>query len=140
MLRVNDRISIPDTELIERFIRSSGPGGQNVNKVSTAVQLTFDAGSSPSLSADVRHRLIAVAGSRASDSGVILITAQRHRTRERNRADARDRLRSLVLAAATPRKQRRPTRPKAGARERRLAGKRRRSGIKENRRRPDPAD
>jgi len=130
MIRVTDRISIDESEVAESFIRSSGPGGQNVNKLSTAVQLRFDVRHSPSLPDDVRVRLERLAGKRLTREGVIVITAQSHRTQERNRADALDRLLELIRAAAVRPVPRRPTRPTKASRERRIESKKRRSGIK----------
>ena len=130
MIRITDAIAIDEGELEERFIRASGPGGQNVNKLSSAVQLRFDVRHSPSLPADVRARLERLAGNRLTRAGVLVITAQRHRTQERNRADALERLRDLVRRAAIAPRPRRPTRPTAGARENRLESKKRRSRIK----------
>ncbi len=130
MIHVTGSISIDERELEERFIRASGPGGQNVNKLSTAVQLRFDARRSPSLSAAMRVRLERLAGRRLTRDGVLVITAQRHRTQERNRQDALDRLIELIRRAAVPPVPRRPTRPTAGARERRLQSKKQRSNIK----------
>src|SRR3977135_3058511 len=109
MIRITDRISIGESELEERFIRASGPGGQNVNKLSTAVQLRFDVRRSPSLPDPVRARLERLAGRRLTRDGVIVITAQRHRTQERNRQDALDRLIELVRRAAIKPVPRRPT-------------------------------
>jgi ribosome-associated protein len=130
MIHVTSSISIDERELEERFIRASGPGGQNVNKLSTAVQLRFDVRHSPSLPAGVRARLERLAGSRLTRDGVLVITAQRHRTQERNRQDALDRLIELIRRAAVPPVPRRPTRPTAGSRERRLQLKKQRSNIK----------
>jgi ribosome-associated protein len=130
MIRITDRISIDEQELEERFVRASGPGGQNVNKLSTAVQLLFDARRSPSLPDDMRARLERLAGKRLTREGVIVIIAQRHRTQERNRQDALDRLVELLRAAAVRPVPRRPTRPTKGSRERRLETKKRRSSIK----------
>ena len=130
MIRITDAIAIDEGELEERFIRASGPGGQNVNKLSSAVQLRFDVRHSPSLPADVRARLERLAGNRLTRAGVLVITAQRHRTQERNRADALERLRDLIRRAAIAPRPRRPTRPTAGARENRLESKKRRSRIK----------
>src|SRR5262245_54225 len=133
MIRITDRISIEDEELDESFIRSSGPGGQNVNKLSTAVQLRFDVRRSPSLSDDVRERLERLAGRRLTRDGVLVITAQRHRTQERNRQDARDRLFELIRQAATPPTIRRPTRPTRASRQRRIDSKKHRAEIKSQR-------
>src|SRR2546429_8812257 len=130
MIRVTPHIAIDESELSESFIRSSGPGGQNVNKLSSAVQLRFDVRHSPSLPADVRARLERLAGNRLTRAGVLVITAQRHRTQERNRADALERLRDPIRRAALAPRPRRPTRPTAGARENRLESKKRRSRIK----------
>jgi ribosome-associated protein len=130
MIRINDHISIGEDELTESFIRSAGPGGQNVNKLATAVQLRFDARHSPSLPAEVRARLERLAGKRLTRDGVVVITAQRHRTQERNRADALERLVELIRAAAVRPTPRRPTRPTLGSKLRRLEGKKRRSGVK----------
>ena len=130
MIRITDRISIDENELEERFIRASGPGGQNVNKLSTAVQLRFDARGSPNLPNDVRARLERLAGRRLTREGVIVIIAQRHRTQERNRQDALDRLVELIQAAAVAPIPRRKTKPTRGSRERRLETKKHRSSIK----------
>jgi ribosome-associated protein len=130
MIRITDAIAIDERELEERFIRASGPGGQNVNKLSSAVQLRFDVRHSPNLSADVRARLERLAGSRLTRAGVLVITAQRHRTQERNRQDALERLIELIRRAAVAPIPRRPTRPTAGSRERRLESKERRSRLK----------
>jgi ribosome-associated protein len=134
MIRITDRISIEERELEERFVRASGPGGQNVNKLSSAVQLRFDVRGSPSLPADVRMRLERLAGRRLTRDGVIVIMAQRHRTQERNRQDALDRLIELIRSASVPPTPRRPTKPTRGSKERRLATKKNRSGIKSLRR------
>ncbi len=132
-------IIIPETELVESFIRASGPGGQNVNKVSSAVQLRFDVRGSPSLPDDVAVRLMRAAGSRMTRDGVLVITADRFRTQDRNRADARDRLANLVAAAEVRPIKRKPTKATAGSKERRLAGKAVRSGVKAGRGRvPSP--
>ena len=134
---VNDRISLGDDEVSEQFVRSPGPGGQNVNKVATAVQLRFDARGSESLPDDVRARLIDLAGARVTKHGVIVIDAHRFRTRERNREDALERLVSLVRRAAVVAKPRRATRPSRASRQRRIEDKRQRSQLKQARQRPD---
>ena len=130
MIRVTDHITIDDSEISESFIRASGPGGQNVNKLATAVQLRFDVRRSPSLPDEVRARLEGIAGRRLTRDGVLVITAQRYRTQERNRDDALTRLIELIRAATVRPKPRRPTRPTLGSKVRRLEGKRRRGGIK----------
>jgi ribosome-associated protein len=130
MLEVNSRISIDEDELDESFIRASGPGGQNVNKLATAVQLRFDVRRSPSLPNDVAIRLMKLAGSRLTNDGVLVITAQRHRTQERNRQDARERLIELVREAAVAPTVRRATKPTLASRKKRLEGKKRRSAVK----------
>src|SRR3954471_19086014 len=127
MIRITDQISIDESEIEESFVRSSGPGGQNVNKLSTAVQLRFDVRHSPSFRDDVRARLERLAGKRLTNDGVLVITAQRHRTQERNRDDALNRLVELIREAATPPTPRRPTKPTKASKERRLQGKKRRS-------------
>ena len=124
---------VREEELEFRFFRAGGPGGQNVNKVETAVQLRFDAAGSPSLSDEVRERLLKLAGSRATKDGLVLITAQRFRTQELNRADAIERLYALIERAKHVPKTRRPTRPTKASKERRLAGKAVRSGVKKAR-------
>jgi ribosome-associated protein len=133
MIRITNSIVIDPREIEERFIRASGPGGQNVNKVATAVQLRFDVRHSPSLSDPVRTRLTHLAGRRLTQDGVLVITAQRHRTQERNRQDALDRLIELVREAAIPPTPRRPTRPTFASKQRRLETKKRRSTIKGHR-------
>jgi len=130
---VTRSISLPEDELQFRFVRASGPGGQNVNKVSTAVELRFDAWRSPSLSDAVRTRLLALAGRRVTNDGVIVIDAQRHRTQERNRADAIERLVELIRQATVVPRVRRPTRPTRGSQERRIAGKKKRAEHKSGR-------
>ena len=136
MIPVTDRISLDEAELSESFIRASGPGGQNVNKVATAVQLRFDAAGSLSLPEAVKDRLRRVAGRLMTEAGVIVITANRFRTQERNRADAQERLVALIAQASHAPKPRRPTRPTLASRKRRLEGKKRRGAIKEARGRP----
>jgi len=130
MIRINDHIAIDDSEVSESFVRASGPGGQNVNKLATAVQLRFDVRRSPSLPDEVRARLERLAGRRLNRDGVLVISAQRYRTQERNRDDALARLIELIRAAAVRPTPRRPTRPTLGSKIRRLEGKKRRSGIK----------
>ncbi len=130
MIRITRSISIDESEIHERFIRSSGPGGQNVNKVSTAVQLRFDVKDSPSLPEDVRQRLMRLAGRRMTDKGVLIIEARRYRHREKNRIDAIERLVTLIRKAAQKPKPRTKTKPTAASKRRRLDDKRRRSSIK----------
>ncbi len=133
MLQITPSLGLPEDELVERFVRASGPGGQNVNKVSTAVELRFDAARSPSLPEELRVRLLARRDRRITGEGVVVISAQRFRTQERNREDARERLVALVLAALHVPKKRVPTKPSRGAKERRLGAKRERSSIKSGR-------
>ena len=134
MIRVTDHISIDAREIEESFVRASGPGGQNVNKSATAVQLRFDVRGSPSLSAEVRARLERLAGTRVTRDGVLIIIAQRHRTQARNREDALERLVELVSRAAVAPRLRRATRPSAAARKRRVEAKKHRAGVKRLRR------
>lgn len=130
MLQVTDAIAIEESELSESFVRSSGPGGQNVNKVSSAVQLRFDVRHSPSLPNDVAIRLMRLAGKRLTKDGVIVIIAQAHREQERNRQDARERLIELIRKAAVKPIPRRATKVPKAAKKRRLDSKKRRGDIK----------
>ena len=130
IIRITDTISIDESEIEESFVRSSGPGGQNVNKLSTAVQLRFDVRRSPSLPNDVAVRLMRLAGKRLTKEGVLVIVAQNHRTQERNRADAQERLVALIQEAAVRPEKRIPTKPTKASREKRLEGKKVRSNIK----------
>ncbi len=140
MIRITPSISIGEDEVEEHFIRASGPGGQNVNKLASAVQLRFDVRRSPRLTEEVRARLERLAGRRLTREGVLVINAQRHRTQERNRADARERLVDLIRRAAVAPAPRRPTKPTAGARERRLQSKKHRATIKGLRQRKPPLE
>jgi ribosome-associated protein len=130
MIEITPNIQIDDDELRERFVRAPGPGGQNVNKVSTAVQLSFDVRRSPSLPPMVRSRLLKLGGSRVDKDGVLTIHAHRHRTRERNRADALERLVDLIRQASHIPKARRPTRPSRAAKARRVDEKKQRAKTK----------
>jgi len=132
-LEITPAIVIAESELEESFVRASGPGGQNVNKVSTAVQLRFDVAQSPTLDDRVKQRLRSLAGTRMTDEGVLVIDARRHRTQAQNREDARERLAELIRQAATPPKKRRATRPSRAAKARRMETKSRRAEIKQRR-------
>jgi ribosome-associated protein len=133
MLSISAAIEIPEDELVERFVRSSGPGGQNVNKLSTAVELRFDAANSPSLPDPVKARLLARRDRRITGDGVVVLSAQRFRTQERNREDARERLAELIRAALVVPKARVATKPTRASKERRLTSKRDRASVKRTR-------
>ena len=133
MLRINDMVAVDENELQERFVRASGPGGQNVNKVATAVELRFNVAAS-SLPDDVKQRLVALAGRRLTADGVLLIDSREHRTQVQNREAARARLVALLQHAARRPRKRRPTKPGKAARERRLESKKRRGDVKASRR------
>ena len=136
MIRITPAITIDEREIQEEFIRSSGPGGQHVNKVATAVKLRFDVIHSPSLPEDVKVRLIKLAGKRITEDGEIVLDARRFRSQERNRQDARDRLAALIRRAAEQPQTRRKTKPSAATRTRRLEVKRRRADVKRKRQAP----
>jgi ribosome-associated protein len=139
MIRITDAIAIDEREIEERFVRASGPGGQNVNKVATAVELRFDVTGS-SLPFDVKERLVARAGSRITADGILIIDSREYRTQAQNREAARERLESLLRHAATRPKKRTPTKPRAGARQRRLTSKKRRGEVKAARGRTGRSD
>jgi ribosome-associated protein len=134
LIPINCHLFLDDSEIEESFVRASGPGGQNVNKVSSAVQIRFHLSGSRSLPEGVRERLARLAGHRLTRDGVIVIIAQRYRTQERNRRDALDRLVALIHRAAVPPTPRRPTKPSRAAKERRLQAKARRATVKQQRR------
>ncbi len=140
MLEVTPGLIIDESELDERFVRASGPGGQNVNKVATAVELRFDVANSPKLPPDVRERLRALAGSRMTSDGVLLIDARRHRTQAQNREDARQRLTELLRQALVRPKRRRKTRPTKSSVEKRVESKKRRAQTKRGRGRVGDSD
>jgi ribosome-associated protein len=140
MITVTDDITLDESKIEERFIRSPGPGGQNVNKVATAVQLRFDAARSDQLTRNIFERLKQLSGRRMTRQGILIISASRHRTRERNRQDALQRLIALIREAAVPPKHRRPTRPTLAAKRRRVDAKKRRGDLKRGRGKNIPLD
>jgi len=133
MIRVTHQICLGENEIEERFVQASGPGGQNVNKVASAVELRFDVAASDSLPSDVKQRLVRIAGRRLTKEGVLVLRAENHRSQERNRADAVARLVSLIRQAAPKPKRRKPTRPTRASKERRLKQKKARGALKRER-------
>lgn len=136
LVPVTTAISLDEDELVERFVRAQGPGGQHVNKTSSAVELRFDVRASPSLAEDVKARLERLAGARLTQEGVIVLVAQTHSAQQLNREAARERLFAMIREAAVRPKKRRPTRPTLASKVRRLDGKTRRSGVKAGRSTP----
>ena len=137
MIYINSALSLQNNEVTYDFIRASGPGGQNVNKVSTAVQLRFNVKNSPSINEAVRNRLIKIAGKRVSSEGILIIDARRHRSQSKNREDALNRLKELIIKSLAVPKRRRKTKPTLASKEKRLRDKKARSKIKQSRKPPE---